>query len=122
MTKKCPKGKILKHGKCVANIVDYSHIPEEIFGYAVDQAYDRQIDDEWKELEGITVITGVDIPEQKQIEFWDKKGRALFEQILEEKRHDVHREVRHGERQDYTRGYIDALKVKGKFVGDINAK
>ncbi len=105
----------MRGGGCVPNEWNYSHIPREIWEYAIDQANDRMLDEEWKELEGITFEDCLPPINCKNVHFWNEGGKDLFERILEEKREDIGWEVRHGERDDWTIDGLLNISVEGVF-------
>jgi len=97
--------------KSKKNCYSYKHLPEEITNYAGDQTEDRVSMEDWKSLEG----TEFDYENQIGC-FKKRKGKELFEQILFEKAHDMLREVKHGERRDFDRGYLENLNMSGKSI------
>ena len=93
------------------NCYSYKHLPEEITNYAGDQAEDRTSMEDWEALEG------AELDYKNQIGcFKTRKGKELFERILYEKTHDILWEVRHGERTDFDRGYLENLNMSGKTM------
>lgn len=82
----------------------YKHLPKEATNYAGDQAPDRE-------------VKGVKYNYDEQIGCFEaKSSKDNFEEILQEKVADMWREVKHGERDDFDRGYLESLEIAGKFI------